>query len=87
VQSERAVQAVQRIDEHAHGHAARRGCGQRRFHGLADVVIDRHVHLEVHAVLTAVDGLEQPVARLRVVQFHLDAIASNRFAARGRIEQ
>ena len=68
---------MQRIDEHARRHAARAGGGERRFDGLADLVVERHVDLEAERPAAVRDGVEQPGARLRVVELDLDAVAAD----------
>ena len=75
--AERTVKAVQRIDDDAHGDATRAGRGQRRLDRAADVVVQRHVDLEVDALAARRDRVEQPATRLRVVELELDPVAGH----------
>ena len=81
VHAERTVEAVQRIHQQAHAHAALRRPDQRGLDLTPDVVVGHDVDLRVHASRARVDRREQPVARLPVVDLDLDAIA--RDARRG----
>ena len=73
-----------------HGERARiealRRRSQRRFQRTPHVIVERHVDLEVDALFTAFDGVQQPVARLRIVEFNLDAIAADQPAIGGDVE-
>lgn len=80
--SEGAVHAVQRVDEHAHRHAARAGVAERGLDGPADLVVERHVDLHVDALYAARDPVEQPGARLGVVELDLDPVARDRRGGR-----
>ena len=80
------MQAVQRIDEDAHGDTARRRGGQRRLDGASDVVIERHVDLKVHALPAAIDRRQEPSACRRVVQLDFDSVAVDRLGARRGIQ-
>ena len=66
--AERAVEAVERIDEHAHAHAARARVGQGALDAVRDLVVCDHVGLEMDAPPAARDRPEQPVARPGVVE-------------------
>ncbi len=84
--AQRAMETMERIDEHPHRHAAGSRRGQRRLHGTPDIIVERHVDLQVDAPLARFDRRQQPAPRLLVVQFHLDAIAGDRLAGGGHIE-
>ena len=77
-QAEGAVETVQRVDDDAHRDAPRRRRGERGLHLGADVVVHRHVDLEVDAPLGARESVEEPAARRRVVELDLDAVARDR---------
>ena len=85
-QADGAMEAVQRIDDDAHRDAPRRRRGERGLHLGADVVVHRHVDLEVDAPLGARDGVEEPAPGRRVVELDVDAVARDRVGARRGIE-
>ena len=85
-QAEGAVEAVQRVHDDAHRDAPRRRRGKRGLHPGADVVVHRHVDLEVDAPFGAREGVEEPAPRRRVVELDLDPVARDRQGARRSIE-
>ena len=84
--AERAVKPVKRVDDHSHRHAARTGLGQGRLDGASDVVVERHVDLQVHAALRGGDRLQEPAARAGVVQLELDAVSGDQGRAGRGVE-
>ena len=84
--AERSVKSVERIDDHPHRHAARTGLGQGRLDGAADVVVERHVDLQVHAALRGGDRLQEPAARPGVVQLDVDAVSGDQGRTGGGLE-
>ncbi len=77
---------MQRIDEHPHGDATGSCRGKRRLHGTPDIIVERHVHLQVYALPARFDRRQQPAPRLLVVQFHFDSVAGDRVAGGGHVE-
>ena len=77
---------MQRVDDDAHRDAPRRRRGERGLHLGADVVVHRHVDLEVDAPLGAREAVEEPAPRRRVIELDLDAVARDRQGARQGIE-